>query len=140
MTMFNVKHIVYELLGYEFARFLLVGITTVIIDLIFYFLLLNFGFEIYIAKGVSFTLGAVFAYFSNKKYTFKSSSYGAIIFLLFLVLYLLTLIINVISNEIILDLTSQSNLSLFIAFIIATSLSASLNFLGMKYIVFNSKK
>ena len=65
---------------------------------------------------------------------------GFVRFIVFTLLYLSTLSINVVSNEIVLNLTSQIYGSLMIAFIIATSLSATLNFTGMKYIVFNAKK
>jgi putative flippase GtrA len=65
---------------------------------------------------------------------------GFIRFTVFTLLYLSTLIVNVVSNEIVLKLTSQINGSLMIAFLIATSLSATLNFIGMKYIVFNAQK
>jgi putative flippase GtrA len=129
-----------ELLSYEFIRFLIVGITTVIIDLLFYLVFLNFSLEIYLAKAFSFSLGAVFAYFANRNYTFQTSKKGITMFIIFLILYLSTLTVNVLSNEIILGLFSHINLSLFISFIIATSLSAALNFLGMKYIVFTSNK
>ena len=46
---------------------------------------------------------------------------------------------NVFSNEIVLDLTGRIGASFVIAFLFATVISASLNFIGMKYIVFNSK-
>jgi putative flippase GtrA len=134
------KNILVKLLEYEVARFLIVGGTIVLIDLICYFILINTGFETSISKGVSFSIGAVFAYFANLKYTFQSSMGGFFRFTVFTLLYLSTLVVNVVSNEILLKLTSQINSSLIIAFLIATSLSATLNFIGMKYIVFNTKK
>ena len=137
---FVTKNILGKLLEYEFARFLIVGGTTVLIDLIFYFTLIYMGFDTSLSKGVSFSVGTVFAYFANRNYTFQSSMGGFFRFTVFTLLYLSTLVVNVASNEIVLKLTSQINSSLIIAFLIATSLSATLNFIGMKYIVFNAKK
>ena len=134
------KNILVKLLEYEVTRFLIVGGTTVLIDLICYFILIYTGFDTPLSKGISFSIGTVFAYFANRNYTFQSSMGGLFRFTVFTLLYLSTLIVNVVSNEIVLKLTSQINGSLMIAFLIATSLSATLNFIGMKYIVFNAQK
>ena len=134
------KNILVKLLEYEVTRFLIVGGTTVLIDLIFYFILIYTGFDTPLSKGISFSIGTVFAYFANRNYTFKSSTAGFFKFSVFTLLYLSTLVVNVVSNEIVLNLTSQIYGSLMIAFIIATSLSATLNFIGMKYIVFKQKR
>ena len=130
------KNILAKLLEYEVARFLIVGGTTVLIDLICYFILIYMGFDTSLSKGISFSVGTVFAYFANRNYTFQSSMGGFFRFTVFTLLYLSTLVVNVVSNEIVLKLTIQINGSLMIAFLIATSLSATLNFIGMKYIVF----
>ena len=134
------KNILTKLIEYEVARFLIVGGTTVLIDLIFYFILIYMGFDTPLSKGVSFSVGTIFAYFANRNYTFQSSMGGFFRFTVFILLYLSTLAVNVVSNEIVIKLTSQINSSLMIAFLIATSLSATLNFIGMKYIIFNAQK
>ena len=134
------KNVLVKLLEYEVARFLIVGGTTVLIDLICYFILIYIGFDTSLSKGVSFSVGTVFAYFANRNYTFQSSMGGFVRFTVFTLLYLSTLLVNVASNEIILKFTSHINGSLMISFLIATSLSATLNFIGMKYIVFKGKK
>ena len=134
------KNILAKLLEYEAARFMMVGGTTVLIDLICYFILIYTGFETSLSKGISFSIGTVFAYFANRNYTFKSSIGGFFRFTVFALLYLSSLVVNVVSNEILLKSTSQISSSLIISFLIATSLSATLNFIGMKYIVFNAKK
>ena len=134
------KNIIVKLLEYEVARFLIVGGTTVLIDLICYFMLIYTGFDTPLSKGISFSIGTVFAYFANRNYTFQSSMGGFVRFTVFTLLYLSTLVVNVASNEIVLKFTSHINGSLMIAFLIATSLSATLNFIGMKYIVFKGKK
>ncbi len=134
------KNILEKLLEYEVTRFLIVGSTTVLIDLVFYFLLIYIGFDTSLSKGISFSVGTIFAYFANRNYTFQSSMRGFFRFTVFTLLYLSTLVVNVASNEIVLKFTSHINSSLMIAFLIATSLSATLNFIGMKYIVFKLQK
>ena len=134
------KNILAKLLEYEVARFLIVGGTTVLIDLIWYFILIYIGFDTSLSKGVSFSVGTVFAYFANRNYTFQSSMAGFLRFTVFTLLYFSTLVVNVMSNEIVLKFTSHINGSLIISFLIATALSATLNFIGMKYIVFNAQK
>ena len=117
------KSILTKILNYEVGRFLIIGITTVIIDLVIYLILLNIIFETSISQSIS-----------------KTSINGFFRFCIFILLYLSTLFVNVASNEIILNLMNQNILSILIAFIIATSFSAGLNFLGMKYIVFLPSK
>ena len=134
------KNILVKLLEYEVARFLIVGGTTVLIDLICYFILIYMGFDTPLSKGVSFSVGAVFAYFANRNYTFKSAINGLFSFSVFTLLYLSTLFVNIVSNEIVLKLTIHINNALMIAFLVATSLSATLNFIGMKYMIFPTEK
>ena len=128
-----------KIVNYEVGRFLIIGSSTVIIDLVTYLILLNI-IDISISKAISFSVGAVFAYFANRSFTFKNSIKGFYRFVIFILLYLSTLFVNVASNEIILNLISQNVFSILIAFLIATSFSAGLNFLGMKYIVFSPSK
>jgi putative flippase GtrA len=135
-----IQNFLKRLLGHEFTRFLIVGSITVSIDLICYFIMVYVGLETPLAKGISFSIGTVFAYFANRSYTFQSVFGGFILFIVFVTLYLSTLSINVISNEIVLKLTNEIYGSIMIAFIIATSLSATLNFIGMKYLVFNKNR
>ena len=129
-----------KIVNYEVGRFLIIGSTTVIIDLVVYLVLLNIIFDTSISKAISFSVGAVFSYFANRSFTFKNSIKGFYRFVIFILLYLSTLFVNVASNEIILNLISQNVFSILIAFLIATSFSAGLNFLGMKYIVFSPSK
>lgn len=124
----------------EVERFVIVGGSTVLIDCICYFVLVQFGFKSSFSKGLSFTLGAIYAYFANKNFTFRNQNYGLIQFLVFILLYITTLSINVITNETLLETFSQTKLSFIFAFISATFISATLNFMGMKYIVFIKKE
>lgn len=119
----------------QISRFLIVGFTTVAIDFVCYHLLMRFGVELDIAKACSFTIGAAFAYIANKSWTFTRKKHGFAP-LSFVLLYASTLFVNTAANGIIVRHLPHARWSLALAFIIATALSAALNFIGMKWIVF----
>ena len=126
-----------KLLKSEISRFLLVGSTSVLIDFIIYlFLLIILELETEISKGIGFSGGALFAYFANKNYTFNSSKKGFFAFLLFFSLYITTLFVNIVTNELGLSFLGEGGLGIGLSLFIATGLSALLNFIGMKYLVF----
>lgn len=120
------------------GRFLIVGITTVVIDLCTYMILMSFGLSIAQAKALGFIAGTIFAYFANRLYTFQT--YGsAQRFGLFVILYVFTLLVNVGANQYLLHVLNDIPFDLLLAFLIATGLSATLNYLGMKRVIFNDK-
>ena len=124
------------LLEREVMRFLIVGSTTVLVDLVCYFVLVNLDYDTHLSKGISFSAGTVFAYFANSSYTFQGSKRSSLNFFIFCLLYLSTLVVNIVTNEIVLESMNRTNISFVFAFILATMLSAILNFIGMKYYVF----
>jgi len=142
LRMFNIimdiKSFFIKFLENDVIRFLIIGGTTVLVDLIFYFTLLYIGFDTQISKGSSFIIGTIYAYYANKEYTFRftlDSSKERLF--LFVLLYISTLFINVFINETVLNLTGRTQLSFVIAYICATSVSSSINFICLKYVVFN---
>ena len=123
----------------EVGRFLLVGSTSVFIDFIVYlFLLLVLGLETKISKGIGFSSGALFAYFTNRNFTFNSPTKGFFTFSLFWALYTATLFVNISVNELSLSIFGRGSFGIGLSLFIATGLSALLNFIGMKYLVFRS--
>ena len=122
----------------QVGRFLIVGSTSVLIDLIFYSTFIYLGFDTLISKGSSFFIGAVFAYFSSEKFAFRLNLDTAKKrYVLFVLLYMSILVINVLTNENLLDMTGRTQLSFLFAFICATSISVLINFIGMNYLFFN---
>ena len=134
----SLRNNINKLLGYEQGRFIAVGLSVTGVDLVFYLTLISIDIETSLSKGISFCIGATLAYFINRSFTFQSSKGGLIRFILFLLLYLFSLIINVISNEVIILHTVGITGSILFGFIIATVLSATINYLGMKYIIFKT--
>ena len=122
----------------EIFRFLLVGFTSVAIDLISYYGLFTIGLEFSLAKGISFILGALFGYFANRSFTFQSTKRGPKTFFLFALLYLVTFVANVGVNKIMVQVLQDYKFNFFVAFIAATGVSTILNLTGMRKVVFKS--
>ena len=122
----------------QIGRFLVVGSLTVLVDLVSYRLCLETGLPVPLAKTIGFLSGTIFAYFVNRFWTFQSQSSHVALFK-FLLLYLSTLLTNVGVNQIVFEAVPLGERGQLFAFLVATSVSATLNFLGMKYIVFREK-
>lgn len=119
----------------QLGRFLIVGCTTVAIDLVTYRILLWLQIDIAVAKASGFAAGTVFAYFANRLWTFAADG-GYRRFVGFCALYISTLLVNVGANNAIVYLLGRDEFALNVAFLFATGISATLNFLGMKFLVF----
>lgn len=127
-----------KLINRESFRFLLVGISTVSIDLLAYLLLYKVGLSYNPAKTASFFIGTIYAYFLNKSWTFSSSGSKSK-FVKFILLYTFSMILNVGVNHTIIITYGDTTEIFMLAFFMATLISAMLNFLGMKYFIFNDK-
>ena len=124
----------------QLQRFLIVGFTTVAIDFVVYQLLLLLDTPTAPAKGVGFIAGTIFAYFANKLWTFSRAKGGNTVFAMFVGLYLTTLAINVGVNSGVIAALGKDGVFFALAFLIATGTSATLNFAGMRMIVFKSQQ
>lgn len=123
----------------EIVVFLVVGALTVLIDFLTYRMLLWLGmFGIDISKGISFLAGTLFAYFANRLWTFGYKGRSARSAMRFVLLYSLTLSANVAINALILKVLGGIPVVFYLAFLIATGVSATLNFVGMKLFVFRA--
>ena len=115
----------------EIKWFVIAGFSAVATDLIIYYLLLDY-FNINFSKLVSFLSGTFVSYLINKYYTFKKNEINKNEIFNFLILYTFTLLANIFVNGFVLSYFNH----MFLAFLIATSISAVLNFLGQKFWVF----
>lgn len=123
----------------ELAKFLVVGTCTVAVDYFTYDGLLSLrAMPVEAAKASGFFIGTLFAYFTNRFWTFGQQSPAPGSAWRFLLLYASTLLTNVLVNSATLSLVAAAPAGIHIAFLIATGVSASLNFIGMKLFVFKS--
>lgn len=122
----------------EAGIFLVVGTLTVGVDFSSYHLLLWVGVEHSLAKACGFVAGTLFAYFANRYWTFGHVKQAPNSVPRFAVLYAVTLGANVLVNQAVLSLAGLDALWVNLAFLVATGVSAVLNFLGMKFFVFKA--
>jgi len=115
----------------EFNRFLLAGFSAVGTDFVAYYVLLNF-LSHDLAKVLSFIVGTIVAFVMNKYWTFEKHEINYNEIWQFGLLYATTLIANVMINRLVLDVTQM----VFFAFLVATGISAFINFIGQKFWVF----
>ena len=121
----------------ELAIFVVVGASTVFVDFISYRGLIGLQvMEIDMAKATGFLIGTIFAYFANRLWTFGHKSHVQGSAWRFSALYVITLATNVIINSLALKLLADVAATIQFAFLLATAVSACLNFLGMKLFVF----
>ena len=123
----------------QIARFLVVGSTSVAVDLGVYALLtaitpLAWG----ISKGISYAAGVVVGFFGNKFWTFESNRKSAAEPVLYLALYGCTLLLNIACNQLALTVLGPEHKLL--AFLFATGVTMVTNFLGMKFVAFRHSR
>ncbi len=116
--------------------FVIVGILTVLIDYLVYSLSKNLIINTTQAKAFGFISGTVFAFLANRNITFKNHDniWGHLY--KFLILYSGSLFINVTINNSLLNWFTDFQYKVQLSFLISTSTSAIINFIGMKYFVF----
>ena len=116
--------------------FLVVGSLTVVLDFTMYYGLTHFfSCNINFAKATGFIGGCIFAYFTNRYWTFNQPVTRSGSLWRFILVYALGLITNVLINQGILS-SWDSPAALYAAFLMATGVSATLNFIGLKWFVF----
>jgi len=124
----------------ELGIFLIVGSLTVLVDFSVYRgLVWTSVIGVDLAKGIGFLTGTLFAYFANRFWTFGHKSHEAGSGWRFVLLYLSTLMANIVVNALALKVMAASMAAIQFAFLFATGVSAALNFLGMKFFVFKSR-
>jgi putative flippase GtrA len=122
-------------------RFLVIGVLSVVCDLATYGLLCKLEIAVPIAKGISYVAGMVFGFFGNKYWTFESAQKSIAEPITYLLLYAVTLGVNVAINSCVLARLSEPigpKLAAGVAVLIATGTTTVLNFLGMRLLTFRA--
>ena len=129
-----------NMVNQERVIFLFVGSSAVGVDLItYYFLFHAVGLNLDAAKTAGFLSGATFAYFANRYFTFSHSGPMAHSMVKFVLLYAVTLALNILSNNLMFHWLLGVDYRLILSFLFATSLSTIANYVGMKFYVFRKK-
>lgn len=128
----SIKHL-FEL---EIVKYICVGGGAVLIDFIAYMIMIErLGMNHSVSKGISYILGALFAFAINKLWTFESKRKTHEAFIRFVLLYAATFTANVLINATFLWIGFVP----VIGFAFATVTSVVLNYVGQKYWVFKGE-
>ncbi len=142
----------------QLIKFFVIGVLATLVDLFFYWILLQgiaefiqhievlgyvFRFDHQdLSKSISFVIGSLVTYNLNKFWTWKQKDRSNLRFIKFYMLYGFSLILNVLANKFALyalhnyDFLEFVPLKYFFAFGFATGVSAVFNFAGQKLWVF----
>ena len=123
----------------EVRNFLIVGILTILIDYLVYSFSRKLNIYTPQAKVFGFISGTIFAFFANRNITFKNHNNKWEQLIKFFILYCATLIINILINDKFLYYLFEYHYKFQFSFIVATTSSAIINFVGMKYFIFIKK-
>ena len=120
-------------------RFLVVGGLSVGVDLAIYAGLSSLGLCVPLAKGISYVCGMGLGFVLNKTWTFQSRHDARSEAILYACLYVATLGINVLANQLLLAVLGSRispGWAGSAAFLVATGLTTVLNYLGMRFVAF----
>jgi putative flippase GtrA len=119
-------------------RFVVVGGLAAVLDYGSYRLLLLLDVPIDPAKAVGFILGTTLSYLLNRSWTFEAAGRAHVVGR-FLVLYGATLVVNVAVNAAGVRLLDGVTGRITIAWLVAQGVASTLNFVGMRQVVFTDR-
>jgi putative flippase GtrA len=123
----------------ELAFFLANGLISVAIAYLIYRLLISGGVSIELSNGVAYISGMAYGFLANKKFAFKDASVVSSAMLVRYVLWhTFTLTLNIGVNSVVLSIIDSWIFGLTISFLFAITITTALNYLGLKYLVFNN--
>ena len=122
----------------ELAFFTVNGVLAVLVTYVVYRGLVGCGLPVGPANGVGYASGMLYGFFANRSMAFRdrASIHGTQV-ARYLLLYLGTLLANVAVNSALLAALRGVRGDVQLAFLAAIAVSATLNFLGLKFLVFN---
>lgn len=124
----------------QLVRFGLIGVFCALVDSGIYWVELQLGVWVHLAKAVSFICGTTTAYFLNRRYTFSGAHTGGAGQIGgFAALYTTTFFVNVGTNALALNLLPQFQWKVALSWIIAQATATAINFVMLKWVVFREK-
>ena len=123
-------------LSLQLRRFFITGITATLIDSSVYTCLLYLGMDFSPAKACGFLTAVAFAYNGHRRWTF--STHGSRKRIIgFASLYATTFLINNLTNSLMLEILGKvQKIDIAGAFIVATGITAIVNFTMLKFFIF----
>ncbi|MEU6641321.1 GtrA family protein [Saccharomonospora sp. NPDC046836] len=125
----------------QLVRFGLIGGFCALVDSGIYWLLLQAGTWVHLAKAISFIAGTTTAYFLNRRFTFASARQGGASQVGgFMLLYTVTFFVNVGTNALALATLPDFSWRVALSWIIAQGTATTINFVMLKWVVFREPR
>lgn len=125
----------------QIVRFVIIGGFCALVDSGTYWLLLQAGTWVHLAKAVSFIAGTTTAYFLNRRFTFTAAQRGGAGQIGgFMLLYTVTFFVNVGTNALALELLPDFRWRVALAWVIAQGTATTINFIMLKWVVFRESR
>jgi putative flippase GtrA len=126
-----------QFLNRQIFRFILTGTGATVLDFIVYRAILWITDLLSLSKLMGLFAGLMFAYFVNKGWTFRVGKTTVRSLSKFILLYTFSIILNIVINKCILYFIGKDQeLFILFAFCVAALASATVNYTGMKFLVF----
>ena len=124
-------------LAKQLARFVMVGGFCALVDSGMYWVLLQAGLWVHLAKALSFIAGTTTAYFLHKRFTFSGArDGGAAQAGGFALLYTVTFFVNVGTNALMLHVLPEFRWQYALAWVVAQAVGTTINFVMLRAVVF----
>jgi len=130
------------LLERQIIRFAICGVLLAFIDFSIYATLLFIGVNLSLSKAFSYIVCIIVAYFLNKNWTFNIAKSNYRTFILFVLSYGLSLIININVNSQVVSVSHgylEDKIAIVLAFFAATGGAATFNFINLKFFIFKER-
>lgn len=125
----------------QVLRFVLIGGFCALVDSGIYWLLLQAGLWVHLAKALSFIAGTTTAFFLNRRFTFTGAQKGGSGQLGgFVLLYTVTFFVNVGTNAVALHLLPDLRWRVALAWVLAQGTATTINFIMLKWVVFREAR
>ncbi len=125
----------------QVLRFVLIGGFCALVDSGIYWLLLQAGLWVHLAKAFSFIAGTTTAFFLNRRFTFTGAQKGGAGQLGgFVLLYTVTFFVNVGTNALALHLLPDLRWRVALAWVLAQGTATTINFIMLKWVVFREAR
>ena len=124
-----------ELSG-QVIRFLIAGAGCALVDFGCYWVLLNWGIWVHLAKASSLAVGTTTAFFVNRRFTFRAVNGGPMQAGSFALLYSVTFLVNVGTNALALHSLPALPGRYALAWVIAQATATTINFAVLRAVVF----
>ena len=130
---FSFQQLIITLFQKRFIKFISVGLLNTLVTYITFYLLLSLGINYKVAATVGYILGILNSYIWNKYWTFKSKKTIKVEFAKFIIVYLFSYIVNIITLTIFVEIFDMIP---EIGEIFGISLATIISYLGLKYYSF----